>query len=1096
MVKTIFILDESFQTQKVLTINGKNTFFEDLYSLDLSSCTETFEFSTNVSDIKETDYVMFYYHKEYRLFQITEIEQEHSDGKIITRIYGECACLELLNNVVRPFKGEFNCISFLSYILQDTRWRIGKYSSNLTEKVNYVNIEQSTQIWSCIQEHMSKFGYEFSPRVTYKNGHIQALYLDIFATGDMGEKTYKRFEYGRNVTGIIKKKDLYEFCTALILDTKENILDVEYNADGYVKEKGSDVVLATSANKTYNYGRDYIYSSFEDNDSMSGQEAVDKAVEELKNRCIPRFDYEVTTAMTYKEYKDVNIGDTVYVIDHTFKPRITLEARVGNLEISFTDRGNCTCNLTNFKEVRSKINASLKNSVQSVIKNYFPITAEKLADGAVTGQKIATETFNIIKADCVGATRVITEELIAQEMVVANARIDSLQTNKANVTDLNAVNARIDNLDVGDLSATYARIEDLEAVNARIDTLDVGDLSAVHARINVLEANKADIVVLNAINGDIDKLKSDSANIQNLVARKANISDLEATNATIAGLDTKYASINLANIEDGCITSAMIGTGVIGTSQIADGSITDAKIVELSANRITAGTLSVDRLVLTGSNKSLIFALNNSGDLISTQVDTLDAYILTEKTITADKIVSKAITAEQIASKTITANEIKAGTITGNEIKANTINANHISGKELVGITIRNAENSFSVSAGGEIIGCSLKIGEQITNEFSGRQGYAFRITSEGDVRIGGYSAYVDKNGYTKGVAEITQNGTIWSCSAIDEWTYTKISEGKIEVANTAYDPEYNGGSNVLNSYIRLQNGQISIYSATDDKYSSYSRALYIGCEGIGSALGHVKFLNRIEVTGNIYSTKAIVITKNANGYSGVETSGEEVSLAYINSDNVSTYGYGSYANQGSYAYQAGTQLLGGDKVTIKSKNIIFLGCNDGGRFIRFYMSDEGAYGFRPNSNQKDIACGSATYPWKSVTAVTVNQTSDRTLKENIKYISNANTINDDTVTLQDCYNFIKNDLPIATYNYIHETEKSNKIGFIAQDLLCNADGTDNKVGQLIIDRLKYTEEDGKLTYDTNNLFGVMLSAMQVMANEIETLKAQLNKNE
>ena len=1089
LVKTIFILDESFQTQKVLTINGKNTFFEDLYSLDLSSCTETFEFSTNVSDIKETDYVMFYYHKEYRLFQITEIEQEHSDGKIITRIYGECACLELLNNVVRPFKGEFNCISFLSYILQDTRWRIGKYSSVLTEKVNYVNIEQSTQIWSCIQEHMSKFGYEFSPRVTYKNGHIQALYLDIFATGDMGEKTYKRFEYGRNVTGIIKKKDLYEFCTALILDTKENILDVEYDADGYVKEKGSDVVLATSANKTYNYGRDYIYSSFEDNDSMSGQEAVDKAVEELKNRCIPRFDYEVTTAMTYKEYKDVNIGDTVYVIDHTFKPRITLEARVGNLEISFTDRGNCTCNLTNFKEVRSKINASLKNSVQSVIKNYFPITAEKLADGAVTGQKIATETFDIIKADCVGATRVIAEELIAQEMVVANARIDSLQANKANVTDLNAVNARIDNLDVGDLSATYARIEDLEAVNARIDILDVGDLSAVHARINTLEANKADIVVLNAINGDIDKLKSDSANIQNLVARKANISDLEATNATIAGLDTKYASIDLANIEDGCITSAMIGTGVIGTSQIADGSITDAKIVELSANRITAGTLSVDRLVLTGSNQSLIFALNNLGDLISTQVDTLDAYILTEKTITADKIVSKAITAEQIASKTITANEIKAGTITGDEIKSNTINANHISGKELVGITIRNAENSFNVSAGGEIIGCSLKIGEQITNEFNGKQGYAFRLTSEGDVRIGGHSAYVDGNGYTKGVAEITQNGTIWSCSKEDPYTFTRITEGRIEIANTGDED----GKYVVNSYIRLQNGQIAIYGAQDDQYSSYQRELYLASNTIGSALGQIDFANRICVTGNITATGNLILGRNALGLRGTETSGAEISLAYVSDENVSTYGYGSYANQGSYAYQAGTQLLGGDKVTIKSKNIIFLGCNDGGRLIRFYMNNEGAYGFRPNGDQKDIAFGSSTYPWKSVTAVTVNQTSDRTLKENIKYISNANTINDDNVTIQDCYNFIKNDLPIATYNYIHETEKSNKIGFIAQDLLCNADGTDNKVGQLIIDRLKYTEEDGKLTYDTNNLFGVMLSAMQVMANKIEKLETQLN---
>ena len=83
--------------------------------------------------------------------------------------------------------------------------------------------------------------------------------------------------------------------------------------------------------------------------------------------------------------------------------------------------------------------------------------------------------------------------------------------------------------------------------------------------------------------------------------------------------------------------------------------------------------------------------------------------------------------------------------------------------------------------------------------------------------------------------------------------------------------------------------------------------------------------------------------------------------------------------------------------------------------------------------------------------------------------------------------------MPIATYNYIGD--KSDKIGFIAQDLLYNADQTDNKVGQLIIDNLKYSEEDGKLTYNTNNLFGVMLGAMQVMADKIEELEGKLQEN-
>ena len=70
MVNTIFILDEYYKTQKVLTVNGANTFFDDLYTMDLSTGVESFEFSTNVDDLDESNYVMFYYQNQYKLFQI------------------------------------------------------------------------------------------------------------------------------------------------------------------------------------------------------------------------------------------------------------------------------------------------------------------------------------------------------------------------------------------------------------------------------------------------------------------------------------------------------------------------------------------------------------------------------------------------------------------------------------------------------------------------------------------------------------------------------------------------------------------------------------------------------------------------------------------------------------------------------------------------------------------------------------------------------------------------------------------------------------------------------------------------------------------
>ena len=132
-----------------------------------------------------------------------------------------------------------------------------------------------------------------------------------------------------------------------------------------------------------------------------------------------------------------------------------------------------------------------------------------------------------------------------------------------------------------------------------------------------------------------------------------------------------------------------------------------------------------------------------------------------------------------------------------------------------------------------------------------------------------------------------------------------------------------------------------------------------------------------------------------------------------------------------------------------------------------------------------------------AVYAKGANLSSDRILKENIKYISNANTINDDEITIIDCYNFIKNDLGLATYNYIDDPEKQQKIGFIAQDILYDPiKQMDNKIGQLIITKLLGSEQldpdSPKLTYDVNNVLGVMLGSLQVASKKIESLEATI----
>ena len=354
MINTIFILDKNLKTYKVLSVNGKNSFFDDIYTRDNDTSTESFEFSTNIEDISESEYVMFLYHNEYKLFQIIDIEQEHSEGKIVATIYGESASLELLNSVVRAFNGEWDCLSFFNHILEESEWEIGYFSDELKTKVVNINLDKTTQIWSCIQNYMQEYNYEINARVEYDNGYVKKKLIDVYAEGELGLRTYKRFEYGTNVSGISKKKDLYDWCTALIIESKNSVVDITVDKDGYYKAKGSDVILAVNENNKYNNGKGFIYGVYE-GDEMSGQETVDNALKKLKERAVPHFDYEVTTELTYEEYMELNLGDTVRVVDHAYNPALMLEARVSKLKISFTDRDACKCTLSNYKELKSNI---------------------------------------------------------------------------------------------------------------------------------------------------------------------------------------------------------------------------------------------------------------------------------------------------------------------------------------------------------------------------------------------------------------------------------------------------------------------------------------------------------------------------------------------------------------------------------------------------------------------------------------------------------------------------------------------------------------------------------------------------------------------
>ena len=249
-------------------------------------------------------------------------------------------------------------------------------------------------------------------------------------------------------------------------------------------------------------------------------------------------------------------------------------------------------------------------------------------------------------------------------------------------------------------------------------------------------------------------------------------------------------------------------------------------------------------------------------------------------------------------------------------------------------------------------------------------------------------------------------------------------------------------------------------------------------------------------------------------------------------------------SNSGSN--QAKVCFLDGRNKLIFAQNGMFL----------FYSNDNGTQYWNMVGGYNTYSrLGSPDYRFKECyLEANPNVSSDRVLKENINYIRNndtstastfslmslneedVNTNNSTDITYTDMYNFVRDDLELATFNYIKEpieetntdtqdtennetididtsnkdfvdiktdrniidfniTDRDVRLGFIAQDLLYNEDQTDNKVGQFIV--TPASVEDGRtLEYNEGDYVNVLAGALKQAINEIETLKRRIEELE
>ena len=395
---------------------------------------------------------------------------------------------------------------------------------------------------------------------------------------------------------------------------------------------------------------------------------------------------------------DINI-DVLKIKGYTYREIIGYLSALYGANCVINDLGQIEFKIYQNSNITIERNKIYENGLELLSDNIFKIEYLKCATGESVehtstnedGEEV-TDTENVILSVGSGNTGIsISNPFMTQEVLenIFNTYLQNLTYSPCKVNMIGNIT-----IECGDIVSVNdgANVYNVPIMNLRhsIDGGITTNIEAVSQTESEQEINYTGPTIKY-----VERVYSELIEANEILANK-----IQASNITTDYLETHYAKIDLANIKEACITTAMIGTEVVGTSQIANSSITDAKIVELTANKITAGTLSCDRLLINGSDKSLVYYLNNMGNLTYSEVDTLNGGVLTERSITADKIVANAITSNEIASKTITANEIKAGTITANEIASNTITSAEINVSQLF---------AQDITATGTISGLTLK---------------------------------------------------------------------------------------------------------------------------------------------------------------------------------------------------------------------------------------------------------------------------------------------------------------------------------------------------------------------------------------------------
>lgn len=373
----------------------------------LEYSTSTFDFAIpkivngklhdDVKYINDQMYVSFYYDNSYHVFYVSQLVENDTAFQVTCNNTN----LELAMESSRPL-GSSNGAKSLEWYLQNldllglAGLEIGiNEVSDKTRTITF-DSQQGTKLEQ-LHSLMNQFDAEFIFRTELnRDGTLKRFVIDIYQQPDENHHGIGKVRgdvvlyYQNGLKGVQVASDKTQLFNAGYFVGQEgtNLESVEFeekNERGQVEfysKKGSPMVYAPLSMEKYpstlkdsdtdRWTRKDFETEYKDVNALKGY-----AISTIKKYAYPLLTYTVDIQSSFIEnYKDINLGDTVKIVNNNFRGGLTLEARVSEMIISFDMPLNNSVVFTNFRKLDNKPSGSLQQRIDEIVSKSLPYRVE------------------------------------------------------------------------------------------------------------------------------------------------------------------------------------------------------------------------------------------------------------------------------------------------------------------------------------------------------------------------------------------------------------------------------------------------------------------------------------------------------------------------------------------------------------------------------------------------------------------------------------------------------------------------------------------------------------------------------------------------